>query len=415
MGKRRKKNYYKGPDITEKYNFFENQKIITKISDYDDNGVGRGYYEDEVPILVFNSIIGEKVEIEIIKIFPEKIIGRISNILISSEKRIKSNCDFFGNCTGCQWLHIDYDHQLELKKLIVKNNLEKNNLFVDEIIEKTISSDRKFYYRNHGRFTVRKNKDLEELGFVNFLSRKWTSVDHCKIMSQNINDKLKLLKNNLSGKTQVSIRGSDSSTSFLIQPKFETDLFESGQKYYQEKIFDNYYQVASPSFFQVNISQVEKIFNYLLDQGIFYENQIVIDAYCGVGTFTCLIAPYVKKIYGIEESASAIIDANINSNKFNNIYYIQGKTEDVLLDVNDEIDILLLDPPRIGCEDLVIQKINRIKPRKILLISCSPENFAIDMYKLSSIGYKIQKIIPFDMFPQTHHVEVVGILELSHE
>ncbi len=377
MGKRRKKNYYKGPDITEKYNFFENQKIITKISDYDDNGVGRGYYEDEVPILVFNSIIGEKLEIEITKIFPEKIIGRISNILISSEKRIKSNCDFFGNCTGCQWLHIDYDHQLELKKLIVKNNLEKNNLFVE--------------------------------------SRKWTSVDHCKIMSQNINDKLKLLKNNLSGKTQVSIRGSDSSTSFLIQPKFETDLFESGQKYYQEKIFDNYYQVASPSFFQVNISQVEKIFNYLLDQGIFSENQIVIDAYCGVGTFTCLIAPYVKKIYGIEESASAIIDANINSNKFNNIYYIQGKTEDVLLDVIDEIDILLLDPPRIGCDDLVIQKINKINPRKILLISCSPENFAIDMSKLSSIGYKIQKIIPFDMFPQTHHVEVVGILELSHE
>ena len=75
----------------------------------------------------------------------------------------------------------------------------------------------------------------------------------------------------------------------------------------------------------------------------------------------------------------------------------------------------MLDPPRIGCDDLVIQKINKINPRKILLISCSPENFAIDMSKLSSIGYKIQKIIPFDMFPQTHHVEVVGILELSHE
>ena len=86
MGKRRKKNYYKGPDITEKYNFFENQNYYKKISDYDDNKLSRGYYEDEVPILVFNSIIGEKVEIEIIKIFPEKIIGRISNILISSEK-----------------------------------------------------------------------------------------------------------------------------------------------------------------------------------------------------------------------------------------------------------------------------------------------------------------------------------------
>ena len=142
----------------------------------------------------------------------------------------------------------------------------------------------------------------------------------------------------------------------------------------------------------------------------------MIDAYCGVGTFTCLIAPYVKKIYGIEESASAIIDANINSNKFNNIYYIQGKTEDVLLDVIDEIDILLLDPPRIGCDDLVIQKINKINPRKILLISCSPENFAIDISRLIKGNiFHISRVIPFDMFPQTRHVEVLGILDLVNE
>ena len=131
-----------------------------------------------------------------------------------------------------------------------------------------------------------------------------------------------------------------------------------------------------------------------------------------MGTFTCLIAPYVNKVYGIEESASAIIDAKENSKKYSNIEYLLGKTEEVLSDVKENIDLLILDPPRIGCDDKVIEIINKIKPKDILLISCSPENFAVDISKLVSISYEVKKIIPFDMFPQTHHVEVVGVLNL---
>lgn len=413
MGKRRKKKIYTGPNLTEEHNFYLGQKLLIKIERYDQNGVGLGFY-NKIPVLIFNSIIGEKIEVSVDKIFPEKIIAKNISIKEPSKKRVEILCKNFGSCTGCQWLHIKYTDQLEMKKEIVINNLNKNELFFDQLVGNTIPSEKKFYYRNHGRFSVRKNDEKEEMGFVNFLDRKWTNITHCKIMNRTINDKMEALQNNLFEKTQVSIRGSDVTKSYLIQPKFENLEIETGQKYYKEKIFNNFYQVASPSFFQVNISQVEKIFNELFDSNVFFKDQLAVDAYCGVGTFTCLISPFVKKVYGIEESASAIIDAKENSKKFKNIEYIQGKTEEVLLDIQEKIDILLLDPPRIGCDDKVLEMIDEIKPKTVLLISCSPENFAVDISKLVNLSYKVRKIIPFDMFPQTHHVEIVGLLDLSH-
>ncbi|NCG35686.1 MAG: hypothetical protein GWO78_06855 [Dehalococcoidales bacterium] len=415
MGKRRKKKIYSGPNLTEKYNFQEDQVLKVCISEYSDNGIGIGYFE-EIPIFVFKSILGEEIEVLVEKIYPEKIIAKIKKISKVSKYRIESKCNFFGNCTGCQWLHINYDEQLNMKKRIVQKNLINNKVFCEKIIEETIPSKKKFNYRNHGRFSIRKNNETEELGFINFLNRKWSPIDSCKIMNKNINEKMKLLSGKLSNKTQVSIRASDKTGSYLIQPKFDNVEFETGQKYYTESIFDNFFQVASPSFFQVNISQVEQIFSKLQNLKIFNENQVVVDAYCGVGTFTCLIAPYVKKIIGIEESYSAVVDAKENSKNFENINYLLGKTENVLQDTLENIDVIVLDPPRIGCDDNVIKIIEETKPKKIILISCSPENFAKDISKLIEKGiYNLSKVIPFDMFPQTHHVEILGVLDCNYE
>tara|TARA_B110000116_G_scaffold106671_1_gene92741 strand:+ start:771 stop:2018 length:1248 start_codon:yes stop_codon:yes gene_type:complete len=415
MGKRRNKKIYSGPNLTEKYNFQEDQLLKVDISEYSDNGIGIGYFE-EIPIFVFKSILGEQVEVLIEKIYPEKIIAKIKKISKFSKNRVESKCEFFGKCTGCQWLHINYDEQLNMKMKIVEKNLEKNKVFCGKIIEQTVPSKKKFNYRNHGRFSIRKNNETEELGFINFLNRNWTSIDSCKIMNNTINEKIKLLSGKLSNKTQVSIRASDKTGSYLIQPKFENVEFETGQKYYTESIFDNFFQVASPSFFQVNISQVEQIFSKLQHLNVFNENQIVVDAYCGVGTFTCLIAPYVKKIIGIEESYSAVIDAKENSKNFENINYLLGKTENVLQETSEKIDVIILDPPRIGCDNNVIKIIEETKPKKIILISCSPENFARDIAKLIEKGiYNLSKVVPFDMFPQTHHVEILGVLDCNYD
>ena len=414
MGKRRKKNIYSGPNITEKHNFQLDQSLKLSIVEYDEMGVGKAFVKD-APVIVFNSIIGEEIEASILKIYPEKVIAKLVKIIKKSSDRIEPDCIFFGECTGCQWLHLKYEKQLKLKQDIVGDNLIRQKVEVSNLSE-TISSNKKIHYRNHGRFTVRKKELREEIGFVNFLERKWVKIDHCRIMNETINEKIKILSGNLSDKTQVSIRASDETSSYLIQPKFIDVDFETGQKYYTEKIFDNEYQVASPSFFQVNISQVENIFSELLDQNIFSKQYTVLDAYCGVGTFTCLIAPYVKKIVGIEESFSAVEDAKENSKKFSNIEYLLGKTEDILESYTENIDVLILDPPRIGCDEKVIKIIKDIKPKKIILISCSPENFAIDISRLIDDNiFSLLRVIPFDMFPQTRHVEVLGILDLLNE
>ena len=147
------------------------------------------------------------------------------------------------------------------------------------------------------------------------------------------------------------------------------------------KKIDNARLISIASHSKEKRSYFKKKFN-INDQNIFSNQHTVLDAYCGVGTFTCLIAPYVKKIVGIEESFSAVEDAKENSKKFSNIEYLLGKTEDILESYTENIDVLILDPPRIGCDEKVIKIIKDIKPKKIILISCSPENFAIDISRL---------------------------------
>ena len=291
------------------------------------------------------------------------------------------------------------------------------NLLDDDFVMDTIPSKKNFNYRNHARFTVRKDFtdfNKQKLGYINFFNRQWIGIDECKIMNHTINEKMKIISKDLRGLTQVSIRASDETKSFLIQPKLNMEEIESGQKYYKEKIENNIYNVASPSFFQVNPKQIEEIVKLLDSNHIFNQKDYVLDAYCGVGTFTCLIAPMVKKIVGIEESHSAIHDAKNNSKNFKNIKYIIGKTEEILQSNTEKFDTVILDPPRIGCEESVINNVISLEPKIIILISCSPENFCKDVYKLvNSKQYIIDKIIPIDMFPQTHHTEIVGILRLK--
>jgi|TARA_B100001750_G_scaffold247661_1_gene274215 23S rRNA (uracil1939-C5)-methyltransferase len=416
MAKRRKKDIYTGPNLTDQYDFYENQQLEIKIKEYHQNGVGIGYLKD-IPVWIFNSIVGETVLVKISKIFPEKLIAEIVSFNKTSKKRIKPICKFYGKCTGCQWQHISYDEQLKLKKTNIVELLENLNLLDDDFVMDTIPSRNNFNYRNHARFTVRKDFedfDKQKLGYINFLNRQWIGIDECKIMNHTINEKMKIISKDLRGLTQVSIRASDETKSFLIQPKLNMEEIESGQKYYKEKIENNIYNVASPSFFQVNPKQIEEIVKLLDSNHIFNQKDYVLDAYCGVGTFTCLIAPMVKKIVGIEESHSAIHDAKNNSKNFKNIKYIIGKTEEILQSNTEKFDTVILDPPRIGCEESVINNVISLEPKIIILISCSPENFCKDVYKLvNSKQYIIDKIIPIDMFPQTHHTEIVGILRLK--
>ena len=169
MGKRRKKDIYTGPNLTDQYDFCEDQQFEIKIKEYHQNGVGIGYIKD-VPVWIFNSIVGETVLVKITKIFPEKLIAEIVSFNNSSKKRIKPICKFYGGCTGCQWQHISYDEQLKLKKSNIVKLLRNFNLIDVGFVMDTLPSKNNFNYRNHARFTVRKDFDKEKLGFINFLN-----------------------------------------------------------------------------------------------------------------------------------------------------------------------------------------------------------------------------------------------------
>ena len=164
----------------------------------------------------------------------------------------------------------------------------------------------------------------------------------------------------------------------------------------------------------MNTSQLSRAIDEVRDLLDLDGTEVMVDAYCGVGVFTVLLAPYVRKIVGIEESASAIEDAGLNSKDILNIEFVEGKTEHILNTLNQHIDVLLLDPPRVGCHPDVLDSVIKLKPEKVLMISCEPEAMARDLNLLCSTGiYSLETIRPVDMFPQTRHVETISMLRLE--
>lgn len=416
MGKRKRKKYYKGPDLTSDIELYPGDIFQLVVEEIIDSGEGRAFINDNIPIIILGAIQGEKLKVKVLKKYPEKFICTIEEIISPSKHRKVPECKFFGQCTGCQWQHIDYSFQLKLKKKIIENEIKKYKNISHLKISDTIPSDKKFYYRNHARFTAYKENNSTNLGYVNMYSRNFVKIDKCMIMDKKINNFLENIQGKISDRTQVSIRTAINNDSYIIQPNLElesADIF-SGQKYYDEEVRHTNFRIAGASFFQVNIQQlsnaVDEIRNFLQLSG----DEILVDAYSGVGVFSILLSPYVKYVYGIEESYSAIQDAKYNSKNIQNIEFIMGKTEAVLFDWEQDIDYLLLDPPRIGCHENVLKSVRKLKPKKIIMLSCEPKFFARDLSILCQNDlFRIEKIIPLDMFPQTKHTEIIAYL--SHE
>ena len=326
-----------------------NKKLIKlKLGDIGSTGDTTAIVNSET-INVFGGIPGEIVLAEIIeqqrsKRKQKRVFGTVKQILTPSRYRIKTPCDFYGHCTGCNWQHINYQYQLHLKQLILKNELYKY-LNKSIKIEKIIPSVNQFNYRNHGRFSVRRNG---QIGFTNKVTKKFVGINKCLIMSENINSHIKKLDSLVGETSQISIRTAEYTESFLIQPKIKNKKIkiETGQKSYNEIINTNKFQISSPSFFQVNtpqISKMSRIINSLIKD---INKNILIDAYAVVGTFGIILKEKFNKIIGIEQSYSAVIDAKQNIKKIKNYHMVIGNSEEVISAIKPKIDLLLLYPSR---------------------------------------------------------------------
>lgn len=367
---------------------------------------------DGFPVHVFGGIPGERVIAEVVRCYRERAEARVVEVLEPSSDRVTPQCPIFWPCTGCQWQHVRCDRQLALKRDLLARALTASGLAGPLPLWPTLPSPRMLGYRNHARFTI---GPAGSVGYVNRATRNFVQADRCLIMDEGINRALKALQGKGAETSQMSVRYGVGTGELLVQPRLRSPwvTIPTGQPYYHEEVLGRRFRVASPSFFQVNTVQTERLVRLL--RGLLQDGQAgrLVDAYAGVGTFGALLAPVAERVVAIEESVSAVRDIGENIAGLGNVTVLQGKTEHVLAQMSERPDVLVLDPPRAGCEAEALAAVSRLRPERVLYVSCEPETLGRDLKVLLDGPFRLVALVPVDMFPQTHHVECVAVLEAT--
>lgn len=222
-------------------------------------------------------IPGEKVVVEIIRAKGRYPVGKVVEVINPSPHRVSPPCPYFGRCGGCQWQHIDYKYQLELKRQMVEDRLKHIGNFVSPPVSTTLPSPDIWHYRNHARFTVDRQGNL---GFVRRDNRKFMSIDFCHIMHPWINESLGKLQGRCPGAHQVAMRYGVKTGKSLIQPNLDSfdAPVESGQPFYYEELLGKEFRISSPSFFQVNTLQAERLVEAIKERLDFQGDEFLVDA-----------------------------------------------------------------------------------------------------------------------------------------
>ena len=304
-------------------NIARGEKLTLHLVSWGRLGEAMAYHEDR-DVFVFGGIPGEKVVAEVVRTRRKYVAARVVEVLEPSPQRVDPPCDYFGDCTGCQWQHVDYAAQLSAKQEKVVDALFRVGHFSDPPVSSVVPSTLQYGYRNHARFTVGPGGIL---GFVNRETRQFVGIDHCQIMHQEINRNLTLLQGNCEETTQLSIRAGIKSGDFLVQPMMTSPgvPIPTGQQSYTDSVGGKSFRVSSPSFFQVNVDQAAETVQVVRRCLDLSPDDVLLDAYTGVGTFAILLAPYVKKVIAVEESAAAVADAKDNASGLDNIEFTRGE------------------------------------------------------------------------------------------
>ena len=363
-------------------------------------------------VFVAGGIPGEKVVAEVVKVHRKYVSAKVVEVLEASADRVEPPFPYYGECTGCQWQHLSYDAQLKTKREKVTDALQRVGDLANPPVSEVKPSPDQYGYRNHARFTI--NRD-GALGFVNRETRQFVRIDKCMLMHEGVNNLLEELQDHCGETTQLSIRAGKYSGDFLIQPYLvHPDIgVTTGQKKYTESVDGVEFLVSSPSFFQVNVDQAAAAADVVRDRLQLGPEDVLLDAYTGVGTFAILLAPHVKQVIAVEESSAAVADAKKNAAELQNVEFVLGRTEDVLRKLTVTPDVVVLDPPRSGCQPRALESLIAMAPSRVAYVSCDAETLGRDLKILCAGGYRLDEVAPLDMFPQTHHVECVALLSLG--
>ncbi len=384
----------------------EKERLTLQFVDIAPHGDAVARKGDEL-VFVAGMIPGEEAVLDVRRGRRHMLYGQVAEMLAKSPHRVEPRCPYFGGCTGCQWQHIDYGYQLELKRSAVRRRLQDIGGFATPPLRATLPSVEPWNYRNHARFTVDRDGHL---GFIHRERHNFIAIDHCHIMHPWINQTLADMQGRCQKRTQISVRYGVNTESFLIQPKMPELDIPSGQKWYEEELKGRRFRISSPSFFQVNTSQAERMIDVIEDRLGLKSDEVIVDAFAGVGTFAAVLASKAGKVIAIEEAPAAIDDARVNIEGLGNVELITGKTELVLPALDIAVDAVILDPPRAGCQHSGLDALLKLAPRKVVYVSCDPESLARDLRVLCDGGYRLAEVQPVDMFSHTYHVECIATL-----
>lgn len=349
----------------------------------------------------------------------------ITEVHQASPLRIQASCPVFGVCGGCQLQHMRYEAQLEWKRSVVRELLHDAGDFDDPPVLPTVPCDVPWHYRNHMRFSVNRNG---QPGLTARGTHRVLPLESCPIAHEQINRALGVIGTAANERPQVLIRCGAATGQMLIQPHPEPhvaqQLAEAGLdlrgETMEEMLGGELFRIRPSSFFQTNTAQAEKMAQMVLDglastqhQRAYEQPRTIVDAYCGVGTFALLLARHMDKVIAIEESASAIRDAQWNLRGVSNVEILKGKVEDLLPTLECHLDGLVIDPPRAGCQQAVLDALVQDPADRIVYVSCDPATLARDLNILCHLHptYRLQSVQPLDMFPQTAHIECIAVLE----
>ncbi|KAF0111681.1 MAG: 23S rRNA (uracil1939-C5)-methyltransferase [Chloroflexi bacterium] len=396
---------------------------------YSFGGDAIGHLPDGKTIFVPFGIQGERVEVEVVNEKRNFSRGRIKKIITPAAIRIEPRCIHYKECGGCHYQHLSYADQLSLKQRIVLEQMQRIGKIENPPVKPIVPSTNEWNYRNTVQFHLSVNG---KPGFQRIGAAGVIEIKECHLPIHAINELWPSLEMDpAAGINRVSIRcGSDDELLVGLEsevskaPDFEADfrvsvvflgvegdILLSGEDYSVMQVNNRNFKVSAASFFQVNLPQAEAMVDHVLANIKVTEYSTVVDAYCGVGLFSAFLAPKVKNLVGIEFSEDASRDYSVNLDEFENVSLYIGAVEEVfpLLEVKPEV--VLLDPPRAGMEPGAMAGVISFAPKQIIYISCDPSTLARDAQKLTTSGYSLISITPFDLFPQTYHIETISVFE----
>lgn len=361
-----------------------------RIETLDHQGRGIAKIENKI-VFIPNALPGEFVEIEITKEKKNFSEGKVIQYLEISNDRIQPNCPYYPSCGGCQLLHLPYSKQLEYKEEKMKNILSRYHL-EDVPLKEIVGSPKEQNYRNKVTFQIRNGR----LGYFEENSYHFIPIENCLLLNEKINEAI----------PNLPVREEK-----LIVRSNQKELTYDQDKKIIHTIGKYQFSVSLESFFQVNDSVTLLLYNKIKEYLHPTLEDTVLDLYCGTGTIGIFISDGVKKVIGIEKNETAIANAKENAkrNQIDNIEFICGDAGKEASKLSHTITSIIIDPPRSGLNTQTLETILKIHPQKIVYVSCDPMTFVRDLNLLKE-HYQIREITPFDMFPNTYHVENVAFL-----